>query len=143
MRLVQTCTLLQAASALSRRHGLPAAAARRRLAPGRPAELELPAPHDATGPGHRLGEIDAAIRGGAYRTDDIGWQGYRALEAVAGHDPDLLRGWFRIAGMIASGLEVFGAPGFLARLSEVLVEHPIDGASPALSRGRPLELAGG
>lgn len=92
---------------------------------------------------HRLGEINAAIDGAEYETDDLAWQAYRALETVAHHDPDLLRGWFRIAGLVASGTEVFSAPGLVARLGAVLAEHPIDGAGPVLSRDRLLELVSG
>jgi 2-polyprenyl-6-methoxyphenol hydroxylase-like FAD-dependent oxidoreductase len=92
---------------------------------------------------HRLGEINAAIDGTEYRTDDLAWQAYRALETVAHHDPDLLRGWFRIAGLVASGTEVFSAPGLLARLSAVLAEHSIDRAGPDLSRARLLDLVSG
>lgn len=89
---------------------------------------------------HRLGEIDADIRGATYETDDLAWQAYRALERVAHHHPDLLRGWFRIAGLLASGTEVFSAPGLLARLGDVLAEHAVGQAEPALERARLLEL---
>lgn len=92
---------------------------------------------------HRLGEIDAAIDGAEYGTDDLAWQAYRALETVAHHDPELLRGWFRIAGLLASGAEVFSAPGLLARLGSVLAAHPIDQAEPVVSRARLLELVAG
>lgn len=94
---------------------------------------------------HRLGEIDAAIRGTTYQTDDLGWHAYRALETVAHHHPDLLRGWFRIAGLLASGTEVFSAPDLVSRLGAVLAEHPIDRAEAAapLRRARLLELVSG
>jgi len=62
---------------------------------------------------------------------------------VAHHDADLLRGWFRIAGLLASGTEVFSAPGLLARLSAVLAEHPIDRAGSGLSRARLVDLLSG
>jgi len=92
---------------------------------------------------HRRGEFDAAIDGAEYRTDDLAWQAYRALETVAHHDPDLLRGWFRIAGLLASGTEVFSQPGLLARLSAVLAEHPVDRARSGLSRERLVGLLSG
>lgn len=92
---------------------------------------------------HRLGEINAHNQDAEYRTDDLAWQAYRALETVAHHDPELLRGWFRIAGLLASGAEVFSAPGLLARLGSVLAAHPIDQAEPVVSRARLLEIVAG
>lgn len=44
---------------------------------------------------------------------------------------------------MASGTEVFSAPALLARLSEILAEHPIGRAEPVLARTRLLELVAG
>lgn len=108
-------------------------------------EAELAPAYQAvvTADRHRLGEIDAAIRGATYETDDLAWHAYRALETVAHHHPDLMRGWFRVAGMVASGTEVFSAPGLLARLSEILADHPVGRDEPVLERARLLELVSG
>jgi 2-polyprenyl-6-methoxyphenol hydroxylase-like FAD-dependent oxidoreductase len=72
---------------------------------------------------HRLAEIDAALEGVAYDEGDVAWRAYRMLEDVAHLDAELLRGWFRIAGLVAPGIEVFGQPGFLRRLARAARRH--------------------
>jgi 2-polyprenyl-6-methoxyphenol hydroxylase-like FAD-dependent oxidoreductase len=99
-------------------------------------ERELGPAYDAvlTADRHRLAEIDAAIDGAAYDGTDVAWRAYRMLEDVAHLDPELLRGWFRIAGMVASGTEVFGEPGFLRRLARAARRH--SKAPPVITRGQ-------
>ena len=94
-------------------------------------ERELGPAYDAviTADRHRLAEIDAALAGIAYDAADVAWRAYRLLEDVAHLDADLLRGWFRVAGLVASGTDVFATPRFLRRLARAAQLHA---QSPAL-----------
>jgi 2-polyprenyl-6-methoxyphenol hydroxylase-like FAD-dependent oxidoreductase len=60
---------------------------------------------------HRLAEADAATRGEPYEPGDISWEMTRGLLYGAGQDPDLFRSALRIAGLLNTTEEVFGAPG--------------------------------
>jgi len=104
-------------------------------------ERELGPAYDAviTADRHRLAEIDAAIDGVGYDGNDVAWRAYRVLEDVAHLDPELLRGWFRIAGMAASGTEVFGEAGFLRRLARAARHH--SQAPPVITRDQLVALA--
>jgi hypothetical protein len=73
------------------------------------------------------------------RGTTMAWPAYRALEDVAHLDAGLLRGWFRIAGLVASGADVFGEDGFLRRLARAARHHA---QSPAvITRERLVALA--
>src|SRR5205814_7366726 len=50
---------------------------------------------------HRLGEIEAAIAGVPYETDDQSWEITQALSHGAMQDGELFRGFLRIAGVLA------------------------------------------
>jgi hypothetical protein len=50
---------------------------------------------------HRLGEIEAQIQGVPYETDDPGWAIGQALQAAAGSDPEVLRGFLDIVSLLA------------------------------------------
>ena len=104
-------------------------------------ERDLGPAYDAviTADRHRLAEIDAAVAGSAYDGDDVAWRAYRMLEDVAHLDADLLRGWFRIAGLVASGTDVFSEPGFLRRLARAARQHAQ--SPPAIARDRLVALA--
>ena len=104
-------------------------------------ERELGPAYDAvvTADRHRLAEIDAAVDGVGYDSTDVAWRAYRMLEDVAHLDLELLRGWFRIAGMVASGTEVFGEPGFLRRLARAARRH--SQTPPAITRDQLVALA--
>ena len=104
-------------------------------------ERELGPAYDAviTADRHRLAEIDAAVAGVAYETDDVAWRAYRMLEDVAHLDADLLRGWFRIAGLVASGTQVFSEAGFLRRLARSARRHAQ--SPPIITRGELVSLA--
>lgn len=107
------------------------------------SERELGPAYDAvvTADRHRLAEIDAAVDGATYHSTDLAWRAYRVLEDVAHLDPELLRGWFRIAGMVASGVEVFGKPGFLRRIARAARRR--SQAPPVITRERLVALARG
>jgi 2-polyprenyl-6-methoxyphenol hydroxylase-like FAD-dependent oxidoreductase len=60
---------------------------------------------------HRLAEADAATRDEAYEPGDIAWEMTRGLQYGAGQDPDLLRSFLSIAGLLNSADEVFSRPG--------------------------------
>lgn len=106
-------------------------------------EGELGPAYDAviTADRHRLAEIDAAVDGVAYDGTDVAWRAYRMLEDVAHLDADLLRGWFRIAGLVASGTDVFSENGFLRRVSRAARRH--HPSPPVITRDRLVALARG
>ena len=104
-------------------------------------ERELGPAYEAviTADRHRLAEFDAAIDGVAYDGGDVAWRAYRMLEDVAHLDADLLRGWFRIAGLVASGTDVFSEPGFLRCLTRAARRHAQ--SPPAITRDQLVALA--
>ena len=60
---------------------------------------------------HRLAEIDAAIEGRPYETDDLTWGFGQALERAAMKDHDALRAYIGIANLLERGVDVFARPG--------------------------------
>jgi len=60
---------------------------------------------------HRLGEIEAGIRGAAYDPPDPGYQLEKALEVTSGQDPECLRALFDIGFVLRTPDEVFAKPG--------------------------------
>jgi len=104
-------------------------------------ERDLRPHYDAvvTADRHRIGEIDAAIDGHPYDDADVAWRAYRMLEDTAHLDPELLRGWFRIAGLVATGTEVFSEDGFLRRVTRAARRHA--DAAPVITRDRLVTLA--
>jgi 2-polyprenyl-6-methoxyphenol hydroxylase-like FAD-dependent oxidoreductase len=64
---------------------------------------------------HRLAEIDAAIAGRPYETDDPGWHLTNALDGVKLSDPDVLRAMTEVACMLDSPENAFAAPGLVER----------------------------
>jgi len=89
---------------------------------------------------HRLGEIDATLEGRSYDGGDIAWRAYRMLEDTAHLDADLLRGWYRIAGLVAPGVEVFSEDGFLRKVAHAARRH-VAVHDPVGSRAGLLALA--
>lgn len=104
-------------------------------------ERELGPAYDAviTADRHRLAEIDATADGVAYDGTDVAWRAYRMLEDAAHLDADLLRGWFRIAGLVASGTDVFSEPGFLRCLTRAARRHAQ--SPPVITRDQLVALA--
>ena len=62
---------------------------------------------------HRLAEIDAQIAGQAYAPDDPTWSITKAMERASTQDPDVLRGFLRIATVQETPDEVLAQPGIL------------------------------
>jgi 2-polyprenyl-6-methoxyphenol hydroxylase-like FAD-dependent oxidoreductase len=60
---------------------------------------------------HRLGEIEAGLRGAPYDSPDAAYQLEKALEAVGSQDPDCLRANFDIRFVLRTPEEVFAQPG--------------------------------
>lgn len=60
---------------------------------------------------HRLGEIEAGIRGESYDSPDAAYQLEKALDTVASQDPDCLRANFDIRFVLRTPEEVFARPG--------------------------------
>jgi 2-polyprenyl-6-methoxyphenol hydroxylase-like FAD-dependent oxidoreductase len=68
---------------------------------------------------NRLNEAKAAIDGRPYEPDDVVWAFTKALEGGAMLDPDVFRGYVSVAGLLRSGEELFGEPGFAEKVLEV------------------------
>ena len=60
---------------------------------------------------HRLGEVEAGIRGASYDPPDPGYQLEKALDAAAGQDPECIRALFDIGFVLRTPDEVFAKPG--------------------------------
>jgi flavin-dependent dehydrogenase len=89
---------------------------------------------------HRLGEIDAQIAGVPYETEDPSWAIGKALQAAGRSDPELLRGYVEIAGLLARAKEVLARPGVLKKV-RVVAATPAEPA-PGPSRAELVELIG-
>ncbi|TVZ02858.1 FAD-dependent oxidoreductase [Trebonia kvetii] len=60
---------------------------------------------------HRVGEIEAGIRGGRYDSRDPGYQLEKALDAAFGRDPECTRANFDIRFVLDTPAKVFARPG--------------------------------
>ncbi len=60
---------------------------------------------------HRVGEIEAGIRGARYDSPDPGYQLEKALDAAFGRDPECTRANFDIRFVLDTPAEVFARPG--------------------------------
>ena len=60
---------------------------------------------------HRIGEIEAGIRGAGYDPPDPAYQLAKALDAAAGQDPECTRASLDIGLVLRTPEEVFAAPG--------------------------------
>jgi flavin-dependent dehydrogenase len=79
---------------------------------------------------HRLAEIDAAIEGRPYETDDLTWGFGQALERAAMKDPDALRAYMGVGNLLERGVDVFARPGMAdTALSLGLEPAPLPGPS--------------
>ncbi|HVC69507.1 MAG TPA: NAD(P)-binding protein [Acidimicrobiales bacterium] len=65
---------------------------------------------------HRLAEIDAEIRGEPYRPGDPVWDIGQGLRFAAGQDPDCLRAFLSIVGVLESAEEAVARPGVLEKV---------------------------
>ena len=73
-----------------------------------------------------------------YETDDPAWAIGQAMEAAAGSDPDVLRGFIDIASLLARPDEVLHRPGLLDRVLAA-AETPAE-PLPGPSRAELVEL---
>jgi flavin-dependent dehydrogenase len=64
---------------------------------------------------HRLAQVDAHIAGVPYEPDDPGWSLGQALASAAPRDPDILRGFLDVVGVLARGVDVLARPGVAER----------------------------
>jgi flavin-dependent dehydrogenase len=67
---------------------------------------------------HRLAEIEAGIEGREYVFDDPTWEMTQALQFGGSNDPEVLRAFLKIAGVVALPDEVLAAPGMFERVIE-------------------------
>jgi hypothetical protein len=73
---------------------------------------------------HRLAEIEADIAGDSYRTDDPRWVMSSAFYAAAHRDPDVLRGYLDVVGVLAMPEQALSAPGLMQKVMERGTEQP-------------------
>jgi 2-polyprenyl-6-methoxyphenol hydroxylase-like FAD-dependent oxidoreductase len=80
---------------------------------------------------HRLAEIEAAIAGRPYETDDPGWAKGQALAASIMAGPDLLRGFIEVASLLDTGAGVLSRPGLAERALALADPTPLPGPDRA------------
>jgi len=89
---------------------------------------------------HRLAEMTAERRGGTYQPADPRWGVIRGLERAAFRDPDCLRGFLSMAGMLRTPEQVLSRPGLAGRAAEAA---PADAPRSVPSRSGLLALIAG
>ncbi len=88
----------------------------------------------------RLAEIAAQIAGVPYEPDDPGWAIGKAMEAVSGSDPEMLRGLLEIGSLLARADDVLARPGVFDKVlaaADAPTKPP-----PGPSRAELVELIG-
>jgi 2-polyprenyl-6-methoxyphenol hydroxylase-like FAD-dependent oxidoreductase len=83
---------------------------------------------------HRLAEIDADIAGVPYRPADPRWAASKALFAASLVDPELLRAYVSVVGMLSTPDQVFARPGVIDRvmaLGAAAPQYPLPGPARA------------
>jgi 2-polyprenyl-6-methoxyphenol hydroxylase-like FAD-dependent oxidoreductase len=90
---------------------------------------------------HRLAESEAIMEGRTYETDDPEWQITQAMIAGAGTDPDVLRAFLRLAGVLDLPDVVLAQDGLFEKLVEIGANPPEPPPGP--SREELLALVGG
>jgi flavin-dependent dehydrogenase len=68
---------------------------------------------------HRLADIDAAIKGESYRTDDPGWEVIQSLQFAAGLDPDCFRAFLNEVGMLERAEQAVARPDLHDKVMEL------------------------
>jgi 2-polyprenyl-6-methoxyphenol hydroxylase-like FAD-dependent oxidoreductase len=68
---------------------------------------------------HRLGEIEAGLRGATYDSPDPAYQLEKALDTAFGRDPDCVRAMFDIRFVLQTPAEVFARPGLRDKTLEL------------------------
>lgn len=87
---------------------------------------------------HRLAEVEAAIAGRPYETDDPGWLLATALAQSMTKDPDLLRGFIEVTSLLERGVDVMSRPGLAEKAIALADPTPL----PGPDRAGLLALAG-
>jgi 2-polyprenyl-6-methoxyphenol hydroxylase-like FAD-dependent oxidoreductase len=82
---------------------------------------------------HRLGEINAEIRGEAYEPRDPWWDDLRGLQLAAGGDPDCLRANLDVINVLRTPDEVLADPVIAGRARAAFAGRP---DAPAFGPGR-------
>ncbi len=80
---------------------------------------------------HRLAEVEAAIEGRPYETDDPGWNMGNALAGSIMRDPDLLRGFIDVVSLLDRGVKVLSRPGLAERAVALADPTPLPGPDRA------------
>ena len=80
---------------------------------------------------HRLAEVEAAIEGRSYETDDPGWNLGKALATSIMKDPDLLRGFIDVVSLLDRGVNVLSRPGLAERALTLADPTPLPGPDRA------------
>jgi 2-polyprenyl-6-methoxyphenol hydroxylase-like FAD-dependent oxidoreductase len=88
---------------------------------------------------HRLAQIDAEIAGEPYVTEDPAWNLGTALRGVATRDPDVLRAFMSVAGVLTRGVDVFAWPGIFDKVLALGEPEP----PPGPDRGELLAIVKG
>lgn len=91
---------------------------------------------------HRLAEIDAQIAEQPYETDDPVWAFTKAMEKASFQDPEVLRGFLRIATVQETPDEVFSQPA----VAEAVIEKGAgweDETAPGPSRAELVSIVEG
>jgi len=68
---------------------------------------------------HRLADIDAQVKGESYVPDDPAYELGQALAIAAGQDPDCLRAYLSIVGMMQTPAEALARPGVFDTVVEM------------------------
>jgi 2-polyprenyl-6-methoxyphenol hydroxylase-like FAD-dependent oxidoreductase len=76
---------------------------------------------------HRLREVEAAIEGRPYETDDPGWTMGQALASSMTKDPDLFRGFIDVVSLLDRGVDVLSRPGIADRALALADPTPLPG----------------
>jgi 2-polyprenyl-6-methoxyphenol hydroxylase-like FAD-dependent oxidoreductase len=76
---------------------------------------------------HRLAEVQAAIEGRPYETEDPAWLLTNALATSVMKDPDLLRGFIEVAMLLERGVDVLSRSGLAERAIALADPTPLPG----------------
>lgn len=80
---------------------------------------------------HRLAEVEAAIEGRPYETEDPSWLLGTALAQSVMKDADLFRGFLDIVSLLDRGIDVMSRPGFAERAIALADPTPLPGPDRA------------
>ena len=80
---------------------------------------------------HRLREVEAAIDGRTYETEDPGWLLGQALASAVTRDGELLRGMLEIGLLLARGADVLSRPGVAEKAIALADPTPLPGPDRA------------